>query len=117
MSDNLLAFSTGPGSEKRSASMVAAKTDGDPAVMAMSVDMAAYMGFMTAIQNSVMDDIAAEVGDSEDEDAQRAARMVEASMASNKAMQEAYGKVIDRETVHIRITGNGFELPTVITLK
>ena len=117
MSDNLLAFSTGPGSEDRAAEMVAADTEGDSAVLAMSVDMAAYMGFMTDIQNSVMEDIAAEAGQSEDEEAQQAARIVEASMASNKAMQEAYGKVIDRETVHIRITENGFELPTVITLK
>lgn len=117
MSDNLLAFSTGPGSEDRAAAMVAADAEGDSAVMAMSVDMASYMGFMTAIQNSVMEDITSEVGDSEDEEAQQAARIVEASIASNKAMQEAYGKVIDRETVHIRITENGFELPTVITLK
>ena len=117
MTSNLLAFSTGAGSESRAASMVAAEADGDPAVMAMSIDMAAYMGFMADIQESVMSEVAAESADSEDDDAARAARMLEASMESNKAMQTAYGKVFDRETMHIRITPNGFELPTTITLK
>lgn len=117
MTDNLLAFSTGPGSEDRAASMVGAPVAGEPAVMAVSVDMGTYMGFINDVQNSVMDEIAAEAAKEDDEDAARAARMIEASAASNKAMQEAYAEVIDRETTHIRITPNGFELPTAIVLK
>ncbi|MEO1595662.1 MAG: hypothetical protein AAFS02_10520 [Pseudomonadota bacterium] len=118
MSDNLLSFSTGgSNSEARAKAMVAESADGEPAVMAMSVDMAAYMGFISDIQQSAIDDIAAEAADSDNEDAAAAARLAEVSMESNQAIQDAYGKVFDRETVHIRITPNGFELPTTITLK
>ena len=97
--------------------MVAADAEGDPAVMAISVDMASYMGFISDVQQSAINEIAAEAADSDNPDAAAAARMAAVSMESNIAMQEVYGKVFDRETVHIRITPNGFELPTTITLK
>ncbi|MEM1440157.1 MAG: hypothetical protein AAF545_15420 [Pseudomonadota bacterium] len=118
MSDNLLSFSTGGSdSEGRAKAMVAASSDGEPAVMAMSVDMAAYMGFISDIQQSAIDDIMADAADADSEEGAAAARLAEASLESNQAIQDAYGKVFDRETVHIRITPNGFELPTTITLK
>ena len=118
MSDNLLSFSTGGSdSESRAKAMVAASADGEPAVMAMSVDMAAYMGFISDIQQSAIDDIMADAADADSEEGAAAARLAEASLESNQAIQDAYGKVFDRETVHIRITPNGFELPTTITLK
>ncbi len=114
MSDGLLAMGSGDGSESRVASMVNTDAEGEPVVLAMSVDLAKYTRLMNEMQSSVMADLENADGDAQSAQAQA---LLETTLENNRKLQEIYSEIFDRETIRIVITDNGFELATSITFQ
>lgn len=109
MTDNLLAIASGKGASGKAEKMVTAKDGGEPLLMAMSFDLAGYMGLMADVQKSALEQI--ETPD--DENAEPLAGFMDA----NNDMMELYAEVFDRENVQIKPTTNGIEMPVNITFK
>ncbi|MEM7763614.1 MAG: hypothetical protein AAF290_06000 [Pseudomonadota bacterium] len=109
MTENLLAISTGNGAESNAKSLAGVSDAGEPVLMATSVDLAGYMQLIGDIQKGAMAGI--EDIDSEGADA------IKAMNDAQQKMTEAYAEIFDRETVLIKPTSNGIEIPMNITFK
>ncbi|MFK8052841.1 MAG: hypothetical protein AB8F65_07680 [Woeseiaceae bacterium] len=109
MSENLLSVASGKGASSKVASMVKTTDAGEPVLMAMSFDMAAYMTMINDVQKSAMDKIEAAEGDADAD----VVKLLEA----NDDMMKLYAEVFDREDVAIKPTANGLEMPVRITFQ
>ncbi|MEM9171094.1 MAG: hypothetical protein AAGA84_00160 [Pseudomonadota bacterium] len=109
MTEDMLAMSIGDGADKKAGKLAAATGSSDGMLMAASMDYREYVKVMRALEEQ-MNDVLSATDDAENQDLQM-------DMGEMMKVMDAVADAIERETGGIRITPNGIELPTQVTLR
>lgn len=113
MTENLLSIASGKGASANAAALAGASDEAEPLLMAVSVDMAAYMKLMGDLQKEALADI--EPLDDEMDTAQ--AEAVGNILSTNDELMKLYADVFDREGIRLELSDRGVEMPVTLTLQ